>query len=33
MSDLISRSALIERMREFVDDDWNRSLGGVLRMP
>ena len=30
MSRLIDADALLERMREYANDDWNVSLGGVF---
>ncbi len=30
MSRLIDADALFERMQEFVDEDWNRRLGGIF---
>lgn len=30
MSRLIDADALLERMREYANDDWNNSLGGLF---
>lgn len=30
MSDLISRSVLLERLKEYSNNDWNKSLGGTF---